>query len=176
MKVKQPETSIKVLIDTDLILELFIHRSGFVEQAEALFDTLKSENIQAYITDQCLNKLYMYPSTPDPQVGIDTVCFIKSIFEQNIISITYAHLVDARSLPVQDFDSSVEVACGVEKGCDAIITQYAENFNGSTLAIWSTEELKLRLELEQFLRLEKQSSRIDEVIPKIQILSRDNMG
>jgi hypothetical protein len=157
MKVNQPskesETMLKVLIDADLILELFLNRSEFIENAERLFDMrLQYQNIQMYVTDQCLAKIYTYLSIPEIQVGKDAVLSIQEMFDGYVVPITSAHIEEARLSSIKDFDSSVEVACAIKVVCDAIITNHPQNFENSALPIWSIEELELRLKLERILK------------------------
>lgn len=143
----------KVLIDADLILELFLNRSEFIESAERLF-YIQSQyrDIQMYITDQCLVKIHMHLNIPDHQVGNDAVLSIQKMFNQHIITVTFDHIEKARLSSINDFESSVEIACAIELTCDAIVTNQVGNFVTSALSVWSTDELELRLKLEQVMK------------------------
>jgi hypothetical protein len=44
----------------DLILELFLNRTGHIENAEKLLEMVQFQQIQMYVTDQCLQKIRFY--------------------------------------------------------------------------------------------------------------------
>ncbi len=51
---------IRVLVDADVVLEIFINRSGFVEDIEKLQQLLVTQKdsqwLEVYITSKCLRK------------------------------------------------------------------------------------------------------------------------
>lgn len=51
------EPKVKVLIDADVVLELFINRRGFVEDFEKLLAEIEtSPQVEMYVTNKCLKR------------------------------------------------------------------------------------------------------------------------
>lgn len=146
---------IKVLADSDLILELFINRDRFVEDAEKLIEEIaKSQNIEVYITDKCLKLIYIYL---EDELGKDAASYLEGIFNKRIIKIDKSIREKARISCLRDYKSAEEVVCVKIKQLDAIVTHNPQNFNGEDIHIWSVESLLQRSFLETHLLLEHKS-------------------
>lgn len=149
---------VRVLLDADVVLELFINRSPFVEEAEELQQLLVNlENsylIEVYITDKCLRRICLELGENDIELGEKAVAYVKTKLNLKAIGIDQNLREQARTSPLRDFDSAEEVACAIAINLDAIITQNPQNFDGATLPIWSVANLLERISLEK--NLEKQ--------------------
>jgi|GEM_PF-1048958 len=136
---------VKVLVDADVLLELFINRSGFVEDVERLLTEIKkSPQIEVYTTDKCLKRIRI-----EDELGDDAVSFVEEILCGRVITIDSEIRVQARVSCLQDYDSAEELACANARKLDAIITQNPQNFDGSTLPIWSVANFLERVSLEK---------------------------
>lgn len=145
----------KVLVDADVILELFLNRSGFVEDIEKLLEeTNKRNSIKLYITDKCLRRIPLELDDEEIELAEKSVAFVKGIFNDRIIKIDSELKEQARKCALPDFDSALELACATKVGLDAIVTHNPSNFgviceNGiSKLKIWDLKTLNCRLSLE----------------------------
>ena len=49
----------KVLIDTNIILDSLLEREPFVEDADALFEAIENEQIEGYVTATTLTNIYI---------------------------------------------------------------------------------------------------------------------
>ncbi|BAZ71232.1 cyclic nucleotide-regulated ABC bacteriocin/lantibiotic exporter (plasmid) [Fischerella sp. NIES-4106] len=131
----------RVLADGDLLLEFFANRKGRVEAAEKLLEMVQSQQIEMYVTDQCLDKLRFYLSKGDAQFGEDTISKIEAMLEGYILPISQNLIQKALTYPLPDFESAVEMVCATAMNLDAIITQNQHNFAEATLPVWSVDEL-----------------------------------
>ena len=145
----------KVLVDADVILELFLNRSGFVEDIETLLQEAEKNNLtELYITDKCLRRIPLELDEEEIELAEKSVAFIKGIFNDRIIKIDSPLKEQARKYPLPDFDSALELACATKMDLDAIVTHNPSNFgviceNGiSKLKIWNLKTLNMRLSLE----------------------------
>jgi predicted nucleic acid-binding protein len=143
---------ISILIDADLILEALINRNGFVEDVRELLDR-EHPLIQMYVTDIGWQKIYNYASRlQSPQIAEIVVNWL-----QDKIHICYVNqniLQQARSSPLKDFESAVELVCASYQELDAIVTQHNNNFAEAPnqFWIWSVAELWVRANLETQLQ------------------------
>jgi hypothetical protein len=131
------------MVDADLVLEMLVKRVEYLVNADQVWDIIRSQTIKAYITNIGLDKLHNYISqwqnleiAKEVNVEIENIiqvcCINPSIFEK------------ARSSNIVDFESAIEVACAIKHRLDGIVTQHPQNFTGTTLAIYSVDNL-LRL-------------------------------
>ncbi len=131
---------IRVLVDADVWLELFINRSSFVENAEKLqqllLDPEYSPWIEVYTTSKCLRRIRYELGESDSNLGEDAVAYVETMGVK-VIPIDESLREKARTYSLRDFDSAEEVACATANNLDAIITLNPQNFDGANLPIWS---------------------------------------
>lgn len=142
-----------VLVDADVWLELFINRSGFVEEAEKLqqllVDPKNSPWIEVYTTSKCLRRIRLELGESDSDLGEKAVSYVETMGVK-LIPIDENLREKARtSSLLRDFDSAEEVACANAMNLDAIITLNPQNFDGANLPIWSVSEVLKRVQLQQ---------------------------
>ncbi len=141
---------IKLLVDADLILELFVNRDTYCEEAERLFEILDHLSpIEIYVTELCLYKIKSFLSNFNSELGQKAVSFITKSLNVLILPFDKNIRDYARNLPINDFESAVEIAFAVQKNIGAIITLNPENFVGANLSILSIDQFLNRLFLEQ---------------------------
>lgn len=136
----------KILLSSNLVLELLLNRSGYVEKAEQLFVGLKSMEIEAYITNLCLHQISFY--APDDAVE-STTHYFEKCFGDRVLLVQPCHLHNARSSSLVDFHSAIEVACAVDAALDAIVAISPNNFIGSNFPVFSVDEFLKRYRLQQ---------------------------
>lgn len=141
------EPRVKVLIDADVLLELFINRRGFVEDVEKLLAEIEtSRQVEVYVTNKGLKRIRL-----EEGLSENAALQIEEIFCGRVITISNAIRDEARTYSLPDFDSAEEVACAKNEQLNAIITLNPQNFDGSTLPIWSVANLLERVLLEKSL-------------------------
>jgi Npun R1517 len=137
---------IKVLVDADVVLELFINRNVFVEDCEELLSKATQASwLEVYITDKCLRRVRSELGETDSELGEQAATYVEEIFNGGIIRIDSALKKQARKYSLPDFDSAEELACANAMYLDAIITNNPSNFTGANLRIWSVIDLLNRL-------------------------------
>ncbi|MEM1392122.1 MAG: PIN domain-containing protein [Cyanobacteria bacterium P01_H01_bin.150] len=166
----------KVLIDADIVLELFINRSGFVEDAERLLvEIAQSQQIEVYVTDKCLKRIRLELGDINDQDGEQAACKVSAMANGRIIKIDRSVREQARKLPLKNFESAEQLACATVMQLDAIVTQNPQNFDGATFPIWSIESLLKRLQFQQYLDITNIINQVNEqYVSKNDLLENGN--
>jgi hypothetical protein len=141
--------TMKVLVDADLILELFIGRPGLVEAAEQLHKMMQYHQVELFITDRSLVDIHFYLSRLVEQFGDDAFPRLEVMFDGHVIHIEYEIIEKARTFPLLEFNAAVECACACAMNIGAIVTQNRKKFDGANLPILLVEELLERRRLEK---------------------------
>lgn len=140
----------KILVDGDWILELFVNRYQSRQDAEKLINILnKQSQVKVYTTEFCLAKIKFFLGRNDINLGKDAVSWVQTILNNRILPFDKNIRDSARNSFVKDFESAVEVACAKQEKIAAIITLNPENFAGASLPVLSSDNLQERLLLEQ---------------------------
>lgn len=142
---------IRVLVDADLLLEAVLNRICFVADAEEAFEMLQSQQIQGYVSELGLEKIYSVLSKlEDSQVAEEIVATIEEVVETYPINSTL--IQQARSLNIRDFESAVEVVCATATNVGAILTSDPQAFAGGDLPVMQVGDLWQRQHLERMLQ------------------------
>ena len=144
---------IKILVDADLILEALMNRN-MVKDVRELLDKV-NPLIQMYITDVGWQKIYTYLNHLQTKKIAEIV--ISWLEEKiKICSVNQSILQQARSSPIKDFESAVEIICASYEELDAIVTHKYDDFAEAAdkLWVWSMSELWIRAKLETQLQTE----------------------
>jgi predicted nucleic acid-binding protein len=141
----------QIQVDSNLILEALLNRSQFIEDAKNCWQLLKLSHVQGYITESGLNQIHFHlRNLNDKQTADEVVLEIKKIIK--VCPVNGSIEEKARSLPIKDFESAIEVACAIESNLSAIVTQTPQKFEGSGLSILSVSDLSERNQLEERLK------------------------
>ncbi|NJM18827.1 MAG: PIN domain-containing protein [Nostocaceae cyanobacterium CSU_2_110] len=145
---------IRILVDADLILEALMNRNTVTDVRE-LLDKV-NPLIQMYITDVGWEKIYTYLShLQNKKVAEMVINWLQEKIQ--ICSVNQNILQQARSSPIKDFESAVEIICASYQKLDAILTHKYDDFAevSDNFWIWSMKELWIRANLESQLQIEQ---------------------
>ena len=129
----------KVMIDTNLVLDLLLNREPFIKGAVKVFEYAEKGQIEAYITANSvtdlvyiLRKAY---SMEEIKVELQKIFgFIK------VLSVTAGDINGALNLNVNDFEDALVMQCSKNAGMDAIVTRNKKDFRNSPVECFTVEE------------------------------------
>ncbi|MEO1375466.1 MAG: PIN domain-containing protein [Cyanobacteria bacterium J06635_10] len=145
---------IRILVDADLILEALMNRNTVTDVRE-LLDKVNPW-IQMYITDVGWQKIYTYLShLQNTKIAEMVINWLQDKIQ--ICSVNQSILQQARSSPIKDFESAVEIICANYQKLDAIVTHKRDDFAEASdkFWVWSMAELWIRAYLESQLQTEQ---------------------
>jgi hypothetical protein len=143
---------IGILVDADLILDALMNRHRFMGNVDILFDRIHPL-IKMHITDIGWQKIYTYASKfQNVKTAQAIIDWLKEKIQ--VCQVHQNTLQEARLLPIQDFESAVELACASNYNLDAIVTHKDYDFAAAAdnFWIWSVSDLKIRINLENQLQ------------------------
>lgn len=135
----------KVLIDTNIILDFLLERDPFFHDAETLFQTISSGKIRGYVTATTLTDIFYIARrhTQNIERARQAVAITLALLE--VCSVDRPVLELALTSATPDFEDAVQVACAFTQGLDAIITRDA-NFSATLVQVLSISEVMQQLE------------------------------
>lgn len=134
----------RVLIDTNIVLDVLLERQPFAEEATALFETVESGGIEGYVGAATLTDIFYIVRKGK---GIETAnqAISRILAVMQVCPVDRGILEQAILLNLADFEDAVQLACAIAANIDAIITRNAQDFAEATLPILSAGELLERL-------------------------------
>lgn len=128
----------KVLLDTDVILDFILQRQPFCTEAKEIFVHLANGKFEAYVCDiTVLNIFYIARKQFDSiQIRAEISKLLQIV---NICSADHQILQTALISPISDYEDAVQNEVAIKENLDAIITRNAKDFKNSQLEIYAPD-------------------------------------
>ena len=135
----------KVLFDTNVLLDAILARVPFVENAAYLLESVELEKIQGFISATTVTDIHYLVKrhTKSTEIAIATISKLLILME--ICAVDRDVIQQAVDLELTDFEDAVQVASAMGGSLDAIVTRDVAGFIGSPIPIMSPEELVKQL-------------------------------
>ncbi|WP_375509491.1 type II toxin-antitoxin system VapC family toxin [uncultured Nostoc sp.] len=130
----------RVLIDTNVVLDFLQEREPFVEDAARLFQRIDAGEVQGFIAATTITNIYyILRRTAGVKVAQDAI--IQVLTDLHICPVERTILEQAIALNFRDFEDAVQYACGIAHGVDAVITRDVSGFVNALIPVMSPKEL-----------------------------------
>jgi predicted nucleic acid-binding protein len=134
----------RVLLDTNLILDVLLNRAPWVTEASAVWQAHDDGRIVAHITATTMSDIfYIAGRLTDQATARIAVRTCLDMFE--VCEVNRHVLEQAETLPGNDFEDNVQIACANMASLDAIVTRNTADFRGATITILTPAELLARI-------------------------------
>ena len=130
----------KVLIDTNIILDIALQRQPFFEEASQIFAKIDKGEINGFITASSVTDIYYI--TRKSCGREKTMAFIREltdIFE--VLSVTKENIIDALDTEFKDFEDAIQYCIADMNKIDIIVTRNKSDFEHSTIDVVTPNEL-----------------------------------
>lgn len=130
----------RVLIDTNVVLDFLQEREPFVANAARLFERIDTGEIEGFIAATTITNIYyIVRRAAGRVVAQDAITQILS--DLNICAVDLEVLEQALALNFQDFEDAVQYSCAIVHNVDAIVTRDASGFVNAEIPVVLPEEL-----------------------------------
>ena len=134
----------KVLIDTNIILDIALQREPFFETADQIFRKIDERAIKGFVTASSVTDIYYVSKKACGQEK--TIEFIRELIDiLEVLSVTKETIINALDAEFQDFEDAVQFCIADMNRMDVIVTRNKSDFELSTIAVYTPEELIKRL-------------------------------
>ena len=132
----------KVLLDTNIIMDALMERSPFdIEAKDILKRAQFGKELICYLTANTIADIfYLYSKAHNMKSAKSALNFLLAHY--GVITVTQNDCIYALSLPIDDFEDGLIMACALSAGVDCIITRDHDFLKTtSPVKIISTREL-----------------------------------
>ena len=134
----------KALIDTDVILDIFLQRTPFVIAANALWVANEQGHFEAFVSGITpINAFYFVSKEADIPAAQRAVQLLLAA--TGICAIDDNVLQAALYLPITDYEDAVQHASATAGGMDAIVTRNLGDYRHATLPLFSPADFLAQL-------------------------------
>ncbi len=134
----------RVLIDTNIIIDVLANREGFSEPASQLFKLCEVGKVQGTIYALSIaNIVYIMRKELDREQIKDVIAKLSTIF--TIADMKGDDFKKAAALPMDDFEDALQSVCAARLKADFIVTRNLKDFKGSKVMAIKPSELIERM-------------------------------
>lgn len=134
----------RVLIDTNVILDVLCNRQGFVEEASKVFKFCEVNKIEGYISAISVpNIVYILRKELDAETTKKILDQLSLIFK--ISDLKSDDLKKAANLMFDDYEDALQSVCASRIKANYIITRNIKDFTNSKVAAIKPSELLERI-------------------------------
>lgn len=129
----------KILFDTNVVLDVLLRRRPFYENAARLFAYVELGEVEGYLGATTVTTLYYFM---EKTLGDDARTELQRLLELFEIATVDKKVLDkAVTSSVKDYEDAVLVEAALMVGLDAVVTRNAKDFKGIPLQIFLPKEL-----------------------------------
>lgn len=134
----------KVLIDTNIIMDVLANREGFAEPASQLFKLCEVGQVQGIVYALSIaNIAYIMRKELERSQIEEVISKLGSIF--TLADMKADDLKKAAALPMDDFEDALQSVCASRMKADFIVTRNLKDFKNSKVMAIKPSELIERI-------------------------------
>jgi len=137
---------LRILVDTNIVLDFLLEREPFRQDAELLFEAIASGRITAYVTATTLTNIFYIARRLTQSIDRARQLVAITLAVMEVCPVDRATLEIALTLSLSDFEDAVQIACAIARNLEAIVTRDQQGFSNSSLPVLTTSQVLERLE------------------------------
>jgi predicted nucleic acid-binding protein len=136
---------VRVLVDTNIVLDFLLQREPFFQDAELLFQAIDAGQVIGYVTATTLTDIFYISRKHTRSVEQARQAVSETLTIMVICSIDRAVLESAFNSGLADFEDAVQIFGAVTQGLDTILTRDNKGFLSSPIPVLSVQDLLQQL-------------------------------
>lgn len=129
---RRTRRTLRVLVDTNVVLDQLLQREPWYTDAQAFLQARDARRIIAYLPASVLTDIF-YISRRQVGIAQAHAAVERCLAQFGIITVNRALLTAAATLPGNDFEDNVQIACSQHTGLDLIVTRDPDDFRDAPM-------------------------------------------
>jgi predicted nucleic acid-binding protein len=131
----------RILIDTNVVLDFLQQREPFVEDAAKLFEKIDAGEIEGFIAATTITNIYYIVRKAAGIVAAQDA-ITQILTDLYICPVDRSVIEQAIALNFRDFEDAVQYACAIAHGLNVIVTRDVSGFVSGEIPVVSPGELE----------------------------------
>ncbi|MDR0697436.1 MAG: PIN domain-containing protein [Christensenellaceae bacterium] len=135
----------KLLIDTNVILDALMHREPWADSAGEVLLAVAEEKADGFVTASSFTDLYyiLRKHTKDDEQTRQTLLGLLAVI--NVLDVNGSDCEKAFELPLGDYEDALQASCAKRHRVDHIVTRDEKHYEGSPVKIISPKDILKKL-------------------------------
>ncbi|MCG8368168.1 MAG: PIN domain-containing protein [Pseudanabaenales cyanobacterium] len=135
----------RVLLDTNIILDFFLEREPFFNHASKLFDAIADRKIEGFITASSITDIFYICRRQTQNFEEARQILETTLALLSICPVDRDILETALKSSLADFEDAVQIACAEAQSLEVIITRNSQDFQTANIPVMSASQLREQL-------------------------------
>ena len=135
----------RVLLDTNIILDFFLEREPFFRDASQLFEAIADNKIEGFITASSVTDIFYICRRQTKNIEQSRQILTTTLALLNICPVDREILETALKSNVADFEDAVQIASAQAQNLDAIVTRNTRDFQTANIPVMSANQMMEQL-------------------------------
>jgi predicted nucleic acid-binding protein len=132
---------VRVLFDTNIVLDYLLDREPFSEDAEGLFNKIAEGKIVGYVTATTLTDIFYIANRHTRNIDLTRQALSTTLSVMEICPVNRVVLETAFASGLEDFEDAVQIACATTQGLETIVTRDIRGFSTATIPVLNARQL-----------------------------------
>ena len=130
----------RVLIDTNIVLDVLLNRQAFLGHSMAVLKTLLERKYRGFVAATTLTNMYYIVRRETGKTDEALTAVNKTLQWCEVAPVNRRVLDAARASGMKDFEDAVQAAAASDYGINTVVTRDKKGFTDSALKVYSPEE------------------------------------
>lgn len=130
----------KLLIDTNVILDVLLRRDPFAEVATNVLNLTRREDIREYVSASAITDIYYIANRQMKDSTAVKELLKRLLMVVSVAAVSEQEIQNALCLPWADFEDSVQYSVALQSEMDGIITRNPKDYQGANIQVWLPEQ------------------------------------
>lgn len=136
----------RILFDTNILLDALLAREAFVADAAPLLKAVEAGTIEGFMSATTITDVHYLVGRQTRNEAMAMTAITQLLALMEICAVDRSVLEQAIALELPDFEDAVQIACAMSLGLDAIVTRDILGFVGSPIPVLPPVILRQQLE------------------------------
>ena len=134
----------RVLLDTDVVLDVILARVPFDAAAAQLLDLCEQGSFEAYVSG--ITPINIFYIARKGRSSADLRQVIGQLLQKvRVCPLDHSMLTAALTMPFADYEDAAQHACAVAAGLDAIVTRNLDDYKNASLPVFAPADFLTHL-------------------------------
>jgi predicted nucleic acid-binding protein len=129
----------KVLLDTNIILDIALKREPYFASAFKLFELIDKGVIEAFVTGSSITDIF-YIARRDLGSNIARNFLIELVEVVPVVGVDHSVIVSALNSEIKDFEDAVQVFSAISSDINIVITRNKDDFVNTQVDVYTPIE------------------------------------
>lgn len=131
----------KILIDTNIVLDVMLKREPFDRLSIEVLSLSKRDDVEEYVSASAITDIYYLAYRQLRDKGLVKKLMKELLMVVSVASVSEQEIQNAINLEWNDFEDSVQYSVAFLQEMDGIVTRNPSDYKETDIKVWKPEEL-----------------------------------